>query len=84
MIYDLLIRETVSISALLPTSGMLDNSNDRSLSFALLDNNVTLLVKQTAKTCHKINRYGAIAFDIVLLIAIQNKIYELLNYNKAI
>ena len=63
---------------------MLDNGNDRFVLFALLDNDDMLLVKQTAKTCHNLNRYGAIAFYIVLLLTTQNKIYELFCYNKAI
>lgn len=71
MIYNLPIRDIVPISALFSASVMLTliikDDDDKSLSFALLDENAILLVKQSIKTCHKPNRYDTVAHYIVLL-----------------
>lgn len=88
MIYNLPIREVLPTLALMPApvtlAPLIEDDDDRTLSFLLSDDNTTSLVRQSSRSSYEPNWYRAITHYMVLFTVIQNKICESLSDKKAI
>lgn len=81
------IKKLTLLPTLLPALpvifSIINDNKNKPLSLITLDNNMPL-IRQSAKICHIPNRYGMLAYHIAFSTILQNKICELLSYNKVI